>query len=170
MSIAPQRGKRRPLEITARQASSTLSLALSPPSSLCFSFSASDSFVSPYEIPGFVEFPPRGWHGSPGWVAGLVGNDDGVSSLARPEAADEVWEIAATLQSTKRRHRRPPALYRPLSAPPAIPEFPLARPPLRFFSLPLFTSRAPPASPRPSSSFLVVGGDNSSSASAHTSG
>lgn len=52
-----------------------------------------------------------------GWVAGLVGDDDGVSSLARPEAADEVWEIAATLQSTKRRHRRPPALYHPVPLP-----------------------------------------------------
>lgn len=31
------------------------------------------------------------------WVVGLVGDDDRVSSLARPEAADEVWEIAATL-------------------------------------------------------------------------
>lgn len=106
-------------------------------------------------------------------MAGFVDDGDGVSSLARLEAADEVWEIAATLQSTKRRHRRPPS-----SSPVLVPR------PLRSTSHPRVSSLAlssfllaptfyidpaefsPPLSP---SSFLV-GGDNSSSASAHTSG
>lgn len=80
------------------------------------------------------------------WVAGLVDNDDGVSSLARLEAADEVWEIAATLQSTKRRHRHPPALYRTLLSPPFLPSGRHPRVSFRalyFFSLPLFTHQEP---------------------------
>lgn len=106
-------------------------------------------------------------------MAGFVDDGDGVSSLARLEAADEVWEIAATLQSTKRRHRRPLLLPRPSPAPLA-----LHQPPESFLSRALLVSsrshflhrprRVLPAALSPSS--FLVGGDNSSSASAHTSG
>lgn len=139
---------------------------------LCFSFSASDSFVSPYEIPGFVEFPPRGWHGSlGGWQSSSAMTIGWVHSRGRrpPTRYGRLQQpckvqrggigvpLPSTVFSSFRSSGRPRVFSHALSAP-------------RFFSLPLFTSQAPPGSPCPSSSFLVVGGDNSSSASAHTSG
>lgn len=161
---------------------------------LCRSLSITDSFVSPYEIPGFVEFPPREWHGSPsGWQgSSTMGRWGWVHSwgwrpptrygrlqqpckvqrggIGIPLPSTTVFLLSLSLflsslpSSLILFHRSAPPVNLPLR---------VSSRSLRSFSLPLFTSgvllRA--LFSHPSSSFLVVvGGDNSSSASARTSG